>query len=66
MNILMLARKPNLYSHKRLVEAAKERGHEIRIINTLRCYMDVSAHRPGVRYQGEDIKGYDAVIPRIG
>ncbi|MBM3511643.1 MAG: 30S ribosomal protein S6--L-glutamate ligase [Alphaproteobacteria bacterium] len=66
MRILVLARKPSLYSHARLVEAAKKRGHEIRIVNTLRCYMNISSHRPEVRYQGERLEGFDAVIPRIG
>ena len=66
MKIAMLARNPNLYSHKRLVEAAEERGHEIDIINTLRCYMNIASRRPEIYYNGEKLEGYDAVIPRIG
>ncbi len=66
MNLLMMARNPNLYSHKRLVEAAEERGHDIRIIDTLKCYMNIASHRPEVRYRGEALKGIDAVVPRIG
>ena len=66
MRLLMLARNANLYSHKRLVEAAEARGHEIDIIDTLRIYMNITSHRPEVRHQGEVLKGYDAVIPRIG
>ncbi len=66
MKIVMLARNPDLYSHKRLVEAAGERGHEIEIINTTRCYMNIASHRPQVFYQGVPVKGVDAVIPRIG
>lgn len=66
MKIAMLARNANLYSHKRLVEAAEERGHEIDILNTLRVTMDIVSHRPGARYNGEKLLGYDAVIPRIG
>ena len=66
MKLITLARNPNLYSHKRLVEAAKERGHDIEIIDTLRCYMNIAAHRPEVQYGGESITGVDAVIPRIG
>ena len=62
----MLARNPRLYSHKRLVEAAEERGHEIRIIDTLKVYMNVTSHRPEIRYMGETLPAYDAVIPRIG
>ena len=66
MNIAMLARNPDLYSHKRLVEAAETRGHQIDIINTTQCYVNITAHRPLVKYKGELLSGYDAVIPRIG
>jgi ribosomal protein S6--L-glutamate ligase len=66
MKIAMLARNPNLYSHRRLKAAAEERGHTLDIINTLRCTMNITSHRPTVIYNGETLKGYDAVIPRIG
>jgi len=66
MKIAMLARNANLYSHKRLKEAAEERGHTLDIINTLRCYMNIASRRPEVYYNGEKLEGYDAVIPRIG
>ena len=66
MKIAMLARNPELYSHRRLVEAAETRGHEIDIINTTQCYVNITAHRPVVKYKGEVLSGYDAVIPRIG
>ena len=66
MKIAMLARNPRLYSHKRLVEAAEARGHEIRIIDTLRVYMNITAHKPDLRYRGEVLPKFDAVIPRIG
>jgi ribosomal protein S6--L-glutamate ligase len=66
MKIAMLARNPNLYSHRRLVEAAEERGHQIDVIDTLRVYMNITSHRPDVRYQGKSLLGYDAVLPRIG
>ena len=52
MKIAMLARNPNLYSHKRLVEAAEAKGHEIDIINTTQCYMNITAHRPPSAVQG--------------
>jgi ribosomal protein S6--L-glutamate ligase len=61
-----MARNPNLYSHKRLVEAAEQRGHTIRIVDTLKCYMNIASHRPDMRYRGEVLTGFDAVIPRIG
>ena len=62
----MLARNANLYSHKRLKEAAEERGHHLDIINTLRCYMNIASRRPEIYYNGEKLLGYEAVIPRIG
>ncbi len=66
MKIAMMARNSKLYSHQRLVEAAEERGHTMDIINTLQCYMNITSHRPELRYKGEKLTGYDAVIPRIG
>jgi ribosomal protein S6--L-glutamate ligase len=66
MKIAMLARNAELYTHKRLKEAAEERGHTLDIINTLRCYMNIASRRPEVYYNGEKLEGYDAVIPRIG
>jgi ribosomal protein S6--L-glutamate ligase len=66
MKIAMLARNPELYTHKRLKAAAEERGHTLDIINTLRCYMNIASRRPEVYYNGEKLVGYDAIIPRIG
>ena len=66
MKIAMLARNPSLYSHKRLVEAAEAKGHEIDIVNTTQCYVGITSHRPQLLYRGTALMGYDAVIPRIG
>ena len=66
MKIAMMARNANLYSHQRLKQAAEERGHELDIINTLRCYMNIASRRPAIYYNGEKLPNYDAVIPRIG
>ena len=66
MKIAMLARNPALYSHQRLVEAAEQRGHSLQILNTLRCTVHIASHRPTVHYNGEPVRGIDAVIPRIG
>lgn len=62
----MLARNPNLYSHKRLVQAAEERGHSLDILNTTRCTVNIASHRPTITYDGHTLQGYEAVIPRIG
>lgn len=66
MNIAILSRVPDLYSSKRLLEAAKARGHHARIIDTLRCYMNISSTDPEVHYGGKKLEHFDAVIPRIG
>ncbi|WP_262693871.1 30S ribosomal protein S6--L-glutamate ligase [Kordiimonas aquimaris] len=66
MKIAMLARNHNLYSHKRLQEAAEERGHQLDMINTLQCYINIASRRPSIFYRGEKLPEYDAVIPRIG
>jgi ribosomal protein S6--L-glutamate ligase len=66
MKFAMMARNPKLYSHQRLVEAAKAAGHEIDIINTTQVYMNITSHNPELRYKGTKLEGYDAVIPRIG
>jgi ribosomal protein S6--L-glutamate ligase len=67
MRIVVLARNPSLYSHKRLKEAAETRGHKVRFINPLHCYMNIAAHKPQIHYRGgEVIDNVDAVIPRIG
>lgn len=66
MKIAMLARNAELYSHKRIVEAAVARGHIIDVIDTVQCYVNITSLRPEIRYKEELLKGYDAVIPRIG
>ncbi len=66
MRIAILSRNPTLYSTRRLVEAARARGHESKVIDVLRCYMNITSHAPSIHYKGEDLKDFDAVIPRIG
>jgi ribosomal protein S6--L-glutamate ligase len=66
MKIALLSRNSKLYSTRRLVEACEQRGHEIRVIDTLRCYMNITPSNPEIHYKGENLTGFDAVIPRIG
>lgn len=66
MRIAVLSRKSSLYSTQRLVEAAKQRGHAVEVIDYLRCYMNIAAHKPQVIYRGHALDYFDAVIPRIG
>ncbi|MCB2096976.1 MAG: 30S ribosomal protein S6--L-glutamate ligase [Parvularculaceae bacterium] len=66
MKLALMCQNAGLYSHKRLVEAAVARGHEMDVVNHLKCYINITSHRPSVFYQGRDLPKYDAVIPRIG
>lgn len=66
MKIAILSRKSALYSTRRLKEAGEQRGHEVHVVDYLRCYMDITAHRPKVLFQGHALEGFHAVIPRIG
>ena len=66
MKIAVLSRNKNLYSTRRLIEAAEARGHEVHVFDVLRCYMNITSMRPSIHYKGEELTGFDAVIPRIG
>lgn len=66
MKIAILSRNEKLYSTRRLKEACIERGHEVDVIDILHCYMDITSSRPAIRFQGEELPKYDAIIPRIG
>lgn len=66
MKIAILSRNSGLYSTKRLVEAGKARGHEIEVIDTLKCYMNITSTKPMVHYQNRNLDDFDAIIPRIG
>ena len=66
LKIALLASNPELYSNKRILEAAEARGHEIQFLNVELAYMKLDANSPEIRYRGGTIlKGFDAVIPRI-
>lgn len=66
MKIAILSRNAELYSTRRLVEAAAAAGHEVLVIDPLRCYMTIASQRPTIHYKGEELRDFDAVIPRIG
>jgi len=66
MKIAILSRRHDLYSTRRLAEAAKVRGHEADVIDTLRCYMNITSFHPSIHYKGKELPNYDAVIPRVG
>lgn len=66
MKIGILSRNSKLYSTRRLIEACEARGHEYKIIDVLRCYMNINSTQPSIHLKGEDLLDYEAIIPRIG
>ncbi|MFO1095697.1 MAG: 30S ribosomal protein S6--L-glutamate ligase [Planctomycetaceae bacterium] len=66
MKLAILSCSPNCYSTRRLREAAKQRGHTVRVLNTLRFSIDVQAGHPALFYNAAPLERYDAVVPRIG
>lgn len=66
MKIAILSRNRRLYSTRRLIEAAEQRGHEVQVIDVLRCYMNIVSRNPSVHLEGRELSRFDAVIPRIG
>ena len=66
MKIAIMSRNKNLYSTRRMVEAGEAAGHEMRVVDTLRCYMSMKSNDPEIHYRGEILDDFDAVIPRIG
>ena len=64
--IALLSRNPALYSSQRLVEAARQRGCTVRVLDPLRCALKVAPGAFEVRYKGKPLPRFDAVIPRIG
>ncbi len=66
MKIAILSRNSKLYSTKRLKQAARERGHSVRVLDPLRCYMRIEPGEFTMHYKGKALPKFDAVIPRIG
>ncbi|QSX74921.1 30S ribosomal protein S6--L-glutamate ligase [Lysobacter arenosi] len=66
MKLAILSRNSKLYSTRRLVEAAREQNHSVRVLDPLRCYMRIASDGFSMHYKGRPIAGYQAVIPRIG
>lgn len=66
MKIAILSRNRNLYSTRRLIEAAEAKGHEVVVVDILRCHMNITSHKPMVYFKGKALDDIDVVIPRIG
>ena len=66
MKLAILSREPNNYSTRRLVEAAKKRGHKVKVFNTLEFALDLEEETPDLFYKQKRLQHFDAVIPRVG
>lgn len=66
MNIKLLSANPTLYSSRRIIEAAKQRNHNIEVINHTKCDIVIEKKKPTIFYKGKQLEKVDAVIPRIG
>ena len=66
MKLAILSRAPNSYSTKRLRVAALDRGHRVKVLNTLRFAIDLASDEPDLQYRGNQLSDYDAILPRIG
>ena len=66
MKLLILTRARSCYSTRRLREACQQRGHYVRVLDTIRFSMSVERAKPQILYRDRPISRYDAVIPRIG
>jgi len=66
MKIAILSRNGELYSTRRLLEAAEKHGHEAHVIDHLRCNIEIEQKGPSLYYGSDYLVGFDAVIPRIG
>lgn len=66
MRIAILSRNRKLYSTRRLEETCSQRGHEVHVVDPLRCVIDIASQRPTIHFKNASISGFDGVIPRIG
>jgi len=66
LKLAILSRAPRAYSTQRLRQAASERGHTVKVLDTLRFAIDLSDHEPDLQFRGRRLSLYDAVVPRIG
>jgi ribosomal protein S6--L-glutamate ligase len=66
VKIAVLSRAPQSYSTQRLRAAAQQRGHTVKVLNTLRFAIDLTADAPDLFFRGKQLSDYDAILPRIG
>jgi len=66
MKICILSRRPSLYSTQRLADAARQRGHEVLVVDPLKCFINITSSKPEIHFGDRTLADIDAVIPRIG
>jgi len=66
MKLAILSRAPRSYSTRRLRQAAQDRGHDVKVLDTLRFAIDLSGAEPDLQFRGRPLSDYDAILPRIG
>jgi ribosomal protein S6--L-glutamate ligase len=66
VKLAILSRAPHAYSTQRLRAAAVQRGHNVKVLNTLRFAIDLAGPEPDLQYRGRPLSDYDAILPRIG
>ena len=66
MKLAILSRSPRAYSTRRLREAAVARGHQVKVLDTLKFSIEVQSSSPDLFFGSKHLSHYDAVIPRIG
>lgn len=66
MKLAILSRNKRLYSTNSLYEAAVKAGHDVRVIDYVKCHMEITSMRPSIYLGDEKLEGFDAIIPRIG
>jgi ribosomal protein S6--L-glutamate ligase len=62
----ILSTAPRSYSTRRLKQSAEERGHKVKVLNTLRFAIELQHGEPDLFFRSKRLSDYDAVIPRIG
>jgi len=66
VKIGILSQERRSYSTRRLVETGRKKGHTMQVIETMRCYMNITSSHPMIRYRGSNLCDFDAIIPIIG
>ena len=66
MKLAILSCNRNCYSTQRLREAALQRGHNVKVLNTLKFSIDLEEGVPDLYFRGKQLSDYDAILPRIG